>query len=255
MGVRFKTLIVDDELLARERIRQMLANDPEVEIVGECSNGQDAIEMIRQMRPDLLFLDIQMPRMDGFGVLKRIDPRYMPSVVFVTAYDQYAVKAFEVHAVDYVLKPFKRKRFQDALARVKSQMEEGRGHVTEGMLALLRRLTESPVYLQRLTVRTEGKILLLRANEIDWLQAEDNYVRVHQGANSYLIRDSLNRLEEQLDPERFSRIHRSAIVNIDVIRELQPWFNKTFRVVLRNGTIVPMSRRYKKKFSKLLGEH
>jgi len=244
---------VDDEPLARERIRQMLKRDPEFEVVGECGSGSEAVAAIRRLRPDLLFLDVQMPRVDGFGVLRQLETGRIPGVIFVTAYDQYAVKAFEVHALDYLLKPFKRKRFEEALNRFKDQFsrEKSTG-LAERTLALLENLNRDRSFLNRLVIPKDGRALLVKVNEVDWFQAEDNYVRLHRGSESYLLRESLRNLEDQLDPEKFLRIHRTAIVNLDRIQELQPWFHRTSRVLLQNGTVIPMSRRFKQRLSSML---
>ena len=251
---RIRTLIVDDEPLARERIRQMLKRDSEIEVVGDCGNGTDAVAAIRRLRPDLLFLDVQIPRIDGFGVLRQLETERIPGVIFVTAYDQYAAKAFEVHAIDYLLKPFKRKRFDEALKRFKDQFfsKEKGANLTARTLALLESLDRDRSFLRRLAIPKDRSVLLINVDEVDWFQAEDNYVRLHRGSESYLLRESLRSLEDQLNPQKFLRIHRTAIVNLDRIQELKPWFHRTCRVVLQNGTVIPMSRRFKQRLSSLL---
>lgn len=250
-GIR--TLIVDDEPLSRERIRQMLKRDADIEIVGDCGTGREAVTAIRERSPDLLFLDVQMPEMDGFAVLKALGRDRLPVVVFVTAYDRYAVKAFEVHALDYVLKPFKRKRFEEVLQRAKAEIRRGRaGDLSERTLALLERLQVKAQPLERLAVKTKGRVSFLRTAEIDWIEAEDNYVRLHVGKESHLLRYAMARLEAQLDPNKFLRIHRSAIVNIDRVRELRPWFNRDYQVILHDGTQLMLSRSYREKLNHLL---
>jgi len=250
---KVRALIVDDEVLARDRIREMLKGDPDVEIVGECANGKSAVTAIEKHSPDLLFLDVQMPEMDGFHVLQKISPEKMPLVIFVTAYDKYALRAFEVFALDYLLKPFDRERFQKALERAKSQIHHrGESDFRQQVLALLEDFESKPEYLRRLAVKTGGRIFFLRVEEIDWIEAEGNYVRIHAGKESHLLRETISIVEGQLDPKRFLRIHRSTIVNIDRIAELQPWFHGEFRVILRNGTQLMLSRTHREKLQEIL---
>ncbi len=252
---RLKLLIVDDEPLARERIREMLRADPQIEIIGDCSNGDDAIEAVKTSRPDLLLLDIQMPGTDGFGVLEALDPSEIPCVIFITAYDQYAVKAFEVYALDYLLKPFDRERFSKAIERAKQHIfKERNKSLTERVLAALNEIKNKPEYLERLVIRTNGHIFFIKTEEIDWLEAEGNYVRLHSGKESYLLRDAISSLETQLDPKKFLRIHRSAIVNINRIQELQPWFHGEYRVILQDGVQLTLSRSYRDKLNELVGK-
>lgn len=250
---KVRALIVDDEVLARDRIREMLKGDPDVEIVGECANGKSAVTAIEKHSPDLLFLDVQMPEMDGFHVLQKISAEKMPLVIFVTAYDKYALRAFEVFALDYLLKPFDRERFQKALERAKSQIHHrGESDFRQQVLALLEDFKTKPEYLRRLAVKTGGRIFFLRVEEIDWVEAEGNYVRIHAGKESHLLRETISVVEGQLDPKRFLRIHRSTIVNIDRIAELQPWFHGEFRVILRNGTQLMLSRTHREKLQEIL---
>src|SRR5215213_2462969 len=186
---RLKLLIVDDEPLARERIREMLRADPQIEVIGDCSNGDDAIEAVKTFRPDILLLDIQMPGTDGFGVLEALDPQDIPCVIFITAYDQYAVKAFEVYALDYLLKPFDRERFTRAIERGKQHvLKERNSSLNDRVLAVLNEIKNKPEYLERLVIRTNGHIFFIKTEEIDWLEAEGNYVRLHSGKESYLLR-------------------------------------------------------------------
>jgi len=252
---RIRVLIVDDEPLARERIAGMLKGDSDIEIIGTCANGRDALAAIQKQSPDLVFLDIQMPEMDGFEVLQKIPPESMPLVIFVTAYDKYALRAFEVFALDYLLKPFDRERFQKALTRVKSEVfHRSESDFQQQVLALLEDLKIRPQSLTRMAVKSGGRIFFLRADEIDWVEAEGNYVRLHVGKESYLLRETIGALEEQLDRRKFLRIHRSTIVNIDRIQELQPWFHGEFRVILRNGTALMLSRTHREKLQELLGK-
>jgi two-component system, LytTR family, response regulator len=251
---RIRTLIVDDEPLARRRIRRMLAQHADVEIVGDCSNGREAITLIRERSPHLVFLDVQMPEMDGFAVLKTLEAESIPLVVFVTAYDQYALRAFEVCALDYLLKPFDRERFNRSLQRAKSRLQpEKSSEINQRTLALLEELKAQTNHLERLIIKSGGRAFFLKTEEIDWIEAEGKYVRLHVGKESYLLREAIGSLEAQLDPKRFPRIHRSTIVNIDRVRELQPWFHNEYRVILRDGTQLMLSRSCRKKLGELLG--
>jgi len=249
-----RAVIVDDEPLARRRIRRLLAHDAEVDVIGDCGNGEQAIEIIQNLKPNLLLLDVQMPEIDGFGVLESIEPSQMPLVIFVTAYDQYALRAFEVSAVDYLVKPFDRARFEKALKRAKSRLAvEHPGDFGEKTLALLEELKAKSNHVERLVIKAGGRAFFLKTEEIDWIEAEGKYVRLHVGKESYLLREAIGSMEAQLDPKRFPRIHRSSIVNIDRVRELQPWFHNEYRVVLNDGTELMLSRSCRKKLSELLG--
>jgi len=251
-----RVLIVDDEPMAREMLREMLEADQDVEIVRERSNGREAVEAIRVHSPDLLFLDVQMPEVGGFEVLEALGTGPMPHVIFVTAYDQYAVRAFEVHALDYLLKPFDRERFDISWQRAKAQIVRDRdGGRDQRILALLEELKAgSSRYLERLVIKSGGRIYFLETNEIDWIEAEGNYVSVHSGKKSHLLRETISSLESQLDPRKFLRIHRSSIVRIDRIKELQPWFHGEYHVILQNGTQLMLSRNYREKLQEALGK-
>lgn len=252
---RVRVLLVDDEPLARAMLREMLSDDQDVEIVGECVNGREAVEAINTTTPDLLFLDVQMPEVGGFEVLKALGNEQIPYVIFVTAYDQYAVRAFEVHALDYLLKPFDRERFDLSWQRAKAQILQIRdGGVDQRILTLLEEMKAGNKYLERLVIKAAGRIYFLETNEIDWIEAEGNYVSVHTGKKSHLLRETISSLESQLDPKKFLRIHRSSIVRIDRIRELQPWFHGEFRVVLQNGMQLTLSRNYRDKLQEALGK-
>ncbi|HEX6095382.1 MAG TPA: LytTR family DNA-binding domain-containing protein [Thermoanaerobaculia bacterium] len=232
-----RAVVADDEPHARKTIRLLARRDPEIELVAECRNGAEALDAIREHKPDLVFLDIQMPRLDGFDVLELLGEE-APAIVFVTAYDQYAIRAFEVHAIDYLLKPFTDERFEKALARAKELV---RRHETER--AKHAQLTAAHrSFKQRFMVRTAGRVVFLKAEEIDWIEAADYYARLHAGANSYLLRESMNDLQATLDPDTFVRIHRSAIVNLDRVREMHPLFRGELMVVLHDGTQLRMSR-------------
>jgi two-component system LytT family response regulator len=234
-----RALVVDDEPLARDRIRDLLAADPDVEVVGTCGDGVEAVEAIRALAPDLVFLDVQMPERGGFDVVETIGVDRMPVVVFVTAHDDYALRAFEAHALDYILKPFDEARFRDALARAKARVREARG--------------SRPRFLTRLMVKSGGRFVFLRDEEIDWLEADGNYVRLHVGPAEHLMRDTIRGLEARLDPERFLRIHRSTIVNLDRVREIHPLFHGEHRVVLSDGTKLTLSRGYRDRLARFEG--
>ncbi|HKZ80917.1 MAG TPA: LytTR family DNA-binding domain-containing protein [Pyrinomonadaceae bacterium] len=250
-----RVLVVDDEPLARTMLREMLRSDPKVVIVGESSNGREAVEAIRCHAPDLVFLDVQMPELGGFEVLETLGKVPIPHVIFVTAYDQYAVRAFEVHALDYLLKPFDRERFDACWQRARAQiMRERNGGVDQRILLLLEELKAGSRYLERLVIKSGGRIYFLETNEIDWIEAEGNYVSVHSGKKSHLLRETISSLESQLDPRKFVRIHRSSIVRIDRIQELQPWFHGEYRVILQNGTQLTLSRNYRDKLQEALGK-
>jgi two-component system LytT family response regulator len=244
--MNIRVMIVDDEPLARERIRMLLEGEPELEIVSECGNGTDALRAIEKLNPDLVFLDIQMPELTGFEVLDRLDPARTPVVIFVTAYDQYALKAFEVCALDYLLKPFDRERFKRALKRARADLDRRKtGAVNEKVLKLLSELQRSKKYVDKLIVRAGGRVLFLRADEIDWIEAAGNYVRLHAGKEEYVYRETMTKLEEQLNPDRFARVHRSTIVNIERIKELQPWFRGDYMILLRDNSKLLLSRTYR----------
>lgn len=253
---RIRVLIVDDEALARKRVRRLLLSDPEIEIVGECATGEDAVQTVGEMSPDLLCLDVQMPGMDGFAVVEALAAlgTPLPVIIFITAYDQYALKAFEVQAQDYLLKPFDRPRFYRAIRAAKEQVGRRQTAGTNRRLMDLLETLQTPQrYLSRLVVKNGGRILFLKVNDIDWIEAADNYVRLHCGADTHLLRETMNRLQEQLDPGRFLRIHRSTIVNVDRIEELQPWFHGDFLVKLRGGAELTLSRGYRERVEAALG--
>ena len=228
----------------------LLSGDPEIEIIEECADGPQAVESIKRSQPDLVYLDVQMPGMDGFAVLQAIAHVWMPVVIFVTAYDRYAVQAFEVHALDYLLKSFDRERFQAALRRAKDQIRQSReGLFSERLTSLLKDLESREKRLTRLIVRSAGRLSFVRVEEIDWLEAADNYVRIHVGRESHLIRETLQSLEARLDPAKFLRIHRSTVVNFDHIKEMQPLFHGDYLVRLKDGTDLTLTRNCKEKLA------
>jgi two-component system LytT family response regulator len=246
--MKIRTLIVDDELLARERVRQLLADAPEIELIGECSNGREAVTAIREKHPDLVFLDVQMPELDGFGVLQEIGNAPLPAVVFVTAHDKFAVRAFEFHAVDYLLKPFDRARFQAALQRaLESVIRLQGGALDERLSNLVAELKSPPKPLERLAVKTGGRVVFVKIAEIDWIEAADNYVELHVGKQSHLLREKLSLIETRLAPDKFVRISRSTIVSIERIKELQSLFRGSYAVILHDGTRLTSSSSYRDK--------
>src|SRR5918912_638417 len=250
---KLRALIVDDEPFARERVRRLLADDEEVEVVGECADGFAAAAAVAEHAPDLLFLDVQMPGKDGFAILDEIAGRHAPLVIFLTAYDQYAVRAFEASALDYLLKPFDEERFEKAVARAKAQFRRAEeAGAPEASLVGARASGSAP--LERVVVKTGGRIFFLKTAEVDWIEAYGNYVRLHVGQSAYLLREPISSLEAQIDPARFIRIHRSALVNIERIREMQPMFHGQYVVILQDGTRLTLSRRYRSKLQKSLGK-
>jgi two-component system LytT family response regulator len=259
-----RTLIVDDEPLARRRLRQLLRAAGDIDIVAECGNGADAIAAIRATDPHLVFLDVQMPAPDGFGVVSAIGPDRMPVVVFVTAHDQYALRAFDAQALDYLLKPFDRERFERTLNRARAAVAQARpAALSAQLIALLEQhrlstsaaapaLAPAPADTH-IVVRSTGRIAMVRVEEIDWIEAESNYARLHVGRESHLIRESMAALAARLAPARFRRIHRSTIVNLDRIKELQPSFRGDYVVILRDGTRLTLSRNYREELPELFG--
>jgi len=250
-----RVVIVDDEPIAREGVRTQLLREPGVEIVAECGNGLEAVETIRELSPDLLFLDVQMPGMDGFEVVQTVGAEAMPAVVFVTAYDKYALQAFEVNAVDYLLKPFDSERFQKAFQRARLQIQRRTAEtINQKLEALLESMRPRNRYLERLVVKSAGRIFFLPVSEIEWIESADNYVSLHSGRESHLIRETLTSLETKLNPEEFLRIRHSAIVNVKKIKELHPLFKGEYEIVLHNGAKLTSSRRYRHKLDALLND-
>ncbi len=261
-----RVLIVDDEPLARARLRELLADDPDVEVIAEYANGADAVAGIPRDAPDLVLLDIQMPELDGFAVVRAVGPERMPAVVFVTASDAHAVRAFEVHAVDYVLKPVDRDRLIEAVRRAKHRIA-GAGAGTAGDQEVRDRLARLIAEVSaavasgagapragtgRLAVKSDGRVLFVRTSDVDWIEAMDNYVRLHAGRDVHVMRETLSHLEERLPRGTFLRIHRSTIVNVERIREVQPWFAGDYVLILTDGTKLTTGRRYRAAVQALL---
>jgi two-component system LytT family response regulator len=251
---RVRVLVADDEPLARERLRLLLSREEGIDLVAECPNGTDAIEAIDRLQPDLVFLDVQMPGATGFEVIEAVGAERMPLVVFVTAFDQYALRAFDVHALDYLLKPFDRERFHEALVRARQQLDRRtNGDLERRLLELVQDLKPSAQRLERFVIKSGGRVFFVRSDEIDWIEAAGNYVKLHVAGEAHLFRETMNTLEAQLDPDTFFRIHRSHIVNIERVKELQPWFNGEYVVFLRNGTRLTLSRGYREKLQERIG--
>lgn len=279
--VRVRVLIVDDEALARQRVRRLLQNETDVEIVGEAESGRDAVTMIRELQPDLVCLDVQMPGLDGFGVLEELDGGPVPMVLFITAYDEHAQRAFDVHAVDYVLKPVDADRFRAAFDKARKQRANAVAAERLGeLLETVRRLADGSAaaagngetaagasapgaaagapagngrYASRILVKQDGRMFFVKTTEIDWIEADRNYVRLHVGKTAHTIRERISHLEETLDPRLFARIHRSTIVNLNRVREMQQWFSGDYVVILEDGTRLRLSRHYRDRVEKQVG--
>ena len=249
---QIKILIVDDEPLARQRIRMLLKGLEHVEIVGECPDGLSAVDSILDLKPDLVFLDVQMPEFDGFDVVHTIGPNRMPVVIFVTAYDQYAVKAFDVHAVDYLLKPFERSRFQIALQKAVREIgiRQKRIH-GKNMRALMSSLMIENRFRDRIIIKSAGQTSVIKTGQIDWIESAGNYVKINTGNESHLLRHTMKQMEIRLNDKLFIRTHRSVIVNLERVREYKPGQYGDYIIILRNGARLPLSRRYKNEFLKL----
>jgi two-component system, LytTR family, response regulator len=265
--LKIKTLVVDDEPLARRNLRVLLEADPEVELVGEASGGAEALALISEHSPDLVFLDVQMPELDGFGVLERLEAEKLPVVIFVTAFDKYALKAFDFHALDYLLKPFDDSRFEKALARAKQQLAQRElKNLSRRLISLLEDRGGGPRavedagapgdkparYQTRFLIKSAGRVSFIRADEIDWIEAEDYYVKLHVKGRGHLLRETMNDIEARLDPEVFVRVHRSSIVNLERVRELQQLFGGDYAVVLHDGTQLKLSRARRERVESLL---
>lgn len=275
-----RVLIVDDEALARQRVRRLLQGETDVEVVGEAESGHEAVAMIRDLQPDLVCLDVQMPGLDGFGVLQELDGGPLPMVLFITAYDEHAQRAFDVHAVDYVLKPVDADRFRAAFDKARRQRANAQAAERLGeLLETVRRLADGGAasdvlasaasgaaagtagaasaangrYASRILVKQDGRMFFVKTTEIDWIEADRNYVRLHVGKTAHTIRERISHLEETLDPRLFARIHRSTIVNLNRVREMQQWFSGDYVVILEDGTRLRLSRHYRDRVEKQVG--
>lgn len=246
MAHQIQTIVVDDEPLACKRLVKLLKEDEEIAVTDVCANGQEAIKHINNKQPDLVFLDIQMPEISGFDVLQNIDQEHAPFIIFVTAYDEYAVKAFEVHALDYLLKPFNKERFFESLNRAKGTIkQEAKVEINDKIENLLEYLEPSDGSLSRILVKSSGRYFFLKADDIDWIESAGNYVCIHSGKNNYLIRETMINMEKKLDSDTFFRIHRSTIINVEKVKELEQWFHGDYQVIMYNDEKLTMSRNYK----------
>jgi len=284
--VRVRVLIVDDEGLARQRVRRLLQTEADVEVVGEAESGHGAVALIRELRPDLVCLDVQMPGLDGFGVLRELDGGHVPMVLFITAYDEHAQRAFDVHAVDYVLKPVDEERFKAAFEKARTQranavaaerlgelletvrrLADARGELAAGVAGTVGAgnaqvtgaagggagAANGGRYASRILVKQDGRMFFVKTIEIDWIEADRNYVRLHVGKIAHTIRERISHLEDTLDPRLFARIHRSTIVNLNRVREMQQWFSGDYVVILEDGTRLRLSRHYRDRVEKQVG--
>ena len=250
--MKTRTIVIDDEPLARDRLLKLLRAEPDLEVIGEAKNGREAVELIRQLKPALVFLDVQMPELDGFGVLAELPADERPAVIFVTAFDKFALKAFEVHAVDYLLKPFDKERFQTALKRALDQLARVQPETMhEQLSALLNELRPAAPPSDRLAVKGDGRVVFVKMADIDWVEAADNYVSLHVGKDTHLLRETMTNLEQRLPREKFIRISRSTIVNMERIKELQPLFHGEYAVMLRDGTRLTLSRSHRDKLQQV----
>ena len=245
-------LIVDDEPLAREGLRMLLADDPEIAAVQDAKNGREAVQRVREGRPDLVFLDVQMPEMDGFSVIREIGPEQMPAVVFVTAHDQYAIRAFEINAIDYLLKPVTGERFAQSLARAKVRLRSSEPDQQNQILSLLETIASPSRYLNRIAVLSAGKTSFLYVEDVDWIRAAENYVELHVAQASHLLHVTMNTLEKSLDPEIFVRIHRSLIVNLRRVKEIQPASHGEYMLLLHSGVRLQSGRTYHERIKALI---
>jgi two-component system, LytTR family, response regulator len=248
-----RALIIDDEPLPRERIRTLLAERRDVEVIGECRDGQEAVNAILAERPDLVFLDIQMPELDGFEVIKAISNEFMPAIVFVTSFDEYAIRAFEVNAIDYLLKPINAARFEESVLRAIDRLTQSNVRESERkLLDFIELLRAEHQHVTRFVVRSGSRLSFVRASNVDWIDAADNYVRLHVGGREHFLRDTLKSVEIQLDPEIFVRVHRSVIINLDRVESVEPYSHGEYVVTMKDGAKLTTSRSYSERLRLLL---
>lgn len=254
-GMSLRVLIADDEPLARERLRQFLGTEPGTVIVGECANGTEALAAIRAKSPDLVFLDVQMPELDGFGVLRALGETHIPAIIFITAYDQHAIRAFDAGVVDYLLKPFDRERLKKALQRGRERVRENQGlNSTRRISDLLKAISAAPAPIERLVIKSAGRVIIVKLDEIDWIRAADNYAELHVGKSVHLLRQTMTVLQQQLPPRQFARISRSLMVNVHRIIELHRTSHGGARVLLGDGAQLTVSRNHRRGLERLLGK-
>lgn len=253
---RIKVLIIDDEPMARHFIRHLLRNNAEIEIVGEAGNGKTAAALIRENAPDLVFLDIQMPELDGFTMLTQLEKETLPAIIFTTAYEEYAIRSFEFHALDYLLKPFNEERFGKAVeyAQKRLRAPDERRQENEQIKALIKKVGEKSLYLERLLIKQNGRLVYVKTDEIELVKSDDKYVLIYVKGKSYLVRQTLGAMKTELDPRKFVQVHRSAIINIEKIQELESAAGGDYTVVLENGAKISVSRSFKDDLFKTLGE-
>jgi two-component system, LytTR family, response regulator len=251
---KIRALIVDDESLAREALLVMLDDDSEIEVIAECRNGREAVTVIREQSPDVVFLDIQMPEMDGFQVVEEVGAMQMPVTIFVTAFDKHALRAFEAHALDYLLKPFDHERFSTALQRAKTLVRQQKlGEISEGLFAVLRELkAKEPI--DRVVIKSGGRIYFLKTEEIDWVEGAGDYLTLHSGSQTHLIRETMGNFYATLDPQKFLRIHRSTIVNIERIKDIRPVYKGEYVITLTSGISLKASRGYRHEIQALVDQ-
>lgn len=247
-----RVLIADDKLPAREKIRQMLRQETDMEIIGECAGGLETVSFVKKHKPDLVFLEIQMPGLDGFEILREIEPDKLPFVIFVTESENFAVKAYEVGALDYLLKPFNPERLQTAVQKARQQIEtQSNGSLNKLLRAFLDKLPDGKNYPDKIMLKTAKGVSFINTNEVDWVEAAGNYVKLHVKDSGHLLRETMNNIESKLNPDKFLRIHRSSLVNIDRIKELQPLFNGDYIVILQNDRELNLSRNYHDRLQRL----
>jgi two-component system, LytTR family, response regulator len=248
MSPRFplRVLVVDDEAPARRKILRLLREEASLELVGEADSGEAALTAIKKQRPDLVFLDVQMPGLDGFGVIRALDAARapLPRIIFITAHDRFALRAFEVHAFDYLLKPVSEQRFREALQRARTQHEPSADGFSSRVQAMLEQLEREKSFPERILIEEDSRAIFVAVKEIDWVEADRNYVLLHRGKKTHTLRSTLDALQNTLDPKLFVRINRGTLVRLDAIREMLPWFHGEYKVMLRDNTELRWSRRY-----------
>ncbi len=253
--MNLKAIIVEDEAVARRRVKFLLANDPQIEVIAECASGKEAVKAIVESKPDLVFLDVQIPELNGFEVIKAIPKNLMPAIIFTTAYDNYALQAFEASAVDYLLKPFEPERFEQALARAKKQISSNQNDKFQKRFETLLQNMGSPTkFLERLVIKSGEEIVLLKVKDIDWIQPKGDYLHLQAGKRVHILRQTMMAIETKLDPKQFVRIHRSTIVNVERIKKLYRLFHNEYEIELEDGTRLTSSRGYRHKLQEILGK-